>query len=702
MKVPLAAVERSKNGEVSCSIEETNRIRKLLGLRPLDIDSTPASRHEKSASDRNSTVEDGSNSNQKKANRISIDDDEAMDAFGDFQETDISNWVQNHRSKLRKQKTIESVEIELDENNEEVVEKEDDEAIDILERNDDIEQLVVDDNPVEFHAKDVSVLDSSAEGQKLNEGKRSRKFADNKEKNTCENAEKVDLMDGVVKYFGTGENEDESDGVFGAKESDYMSVAEAKSVFGKSMFSRRKKANKNKEKRKIDIKDASEADDFVEGNESETQTAFDRMKVYMERMRKGEGSARIFDNHEGLDETEKFRPSDDANSVKSSDEDDEREVREAVDRARRIVEKERENKEVSAEIVAQVVVKTSHTEDGDELNEQMEVMNEGDTETDGFLWIPASFAQENDGDGSVDEFVDNEISQKIEEKVLRDWKESKNIDSSEKPGANANGKDLMEGNEFVSSSLDENVERSEVKEHDDVHKMHEKYVGSGLAAALNHFREQGELVSKGKGVKQYGRATDKSFSFADAGDGEEVKKDSIRLEYVDEFGRKLTPKEAFRHLSYKFHGKPPSKNKQEKRLQRYLEEQKLKQQMSNTDTPLNTLAALKQETAASGQAFVRVSGSAALRSANASVVPMKTSDYGVHHENAENANEVQAEIGQPEVAGVLDQNPDGESGTKVAVETKKRSAQLFKVELRQNPTKRVRKAQTPNLVDDAE
>lgn len=40
----------------------------------------------------------------------------------------------------------------------------------------------------------------------------------------------------------------------------------------------------------------------------------------------------------------------------------------------------------------------------------------------------------------------------------------------------------------------------------------------------------------------------------------------VKIEYRDEFGRKLTQKEAFRQLSYKFHGYGPSQKKREKRL----------------------------------------------------------------------------------------------------------------------------------------
>lgn len=47
---------------------------------------------------------------------------------------------------------------------------------------------------------------------------------------------------------------------------------------------------------------------------------------------------------------------------------------------------------------------------------------------------------------------------------------------------------------------------------------------------------------------------------------------NIKLEYVDDDGRPLCPKEAFRYLSHKFHGKGPGKNKQEKRIKKAVQE----------------------------------------------------------------------------------------------------------------------------------
>jgi len=62
-------------------------------------------------------------------------------------------------------------------------------------------------------------------------------------------------------------------------------------------------------------------------------------------------------------------------------------------------------------------------------------------------------------------------------------------------------------------------------------------------------------------------------------------KPDIKLEYTDDAGRKLeTPKEAYRYMCYKFHGKGPGKNKIDKRLRKQEIESKIKESLS-TDVP---------------------------------------------------------------------------------------------------------------------
>lgn len=61
-------------------------------------------------------------------------------------------------------------------------------------------------------------------------------------------------------------------------------------------------------------------------------------------------------------------------------------------------------------------------------------------------------------------------------------------------------------------------------------------------------------------------------------------KPEINLEYTDDAGRKLeTPKEAFKYLCHKFHGKGSGKNKIDKRLRKQELESKMKKALT-TDT----------------------------------------------------------------------------------------------------------------------
>uniref|UniRef100_A0A6A7FT07 U4/U6.U5 tri-snRNP-associated protein 1-like n=2 Tax=Hirondellea gigas TaxID=1518452 RepID=A0A6A7FT07_9CRUS len=85
-------------------------------------------------------------------------------------------------------------------------------------------------------------------------------------------------------------------------------------------------------------------------------------------------------------------------------------------------------------------------------------------------------------------------------------------------------------------------------------------------------------------------------------------KPKISLEYVDDEGRKLCPKEAFRYLSHKFHGKGSGKNKTEKRMKKWQEELLMKQ-MSSSDTPLQTLERQMEKQKQLGTSYLVLSGS---------------------------------------------------------------------------------------------
>lgn len=92
-------------------------------------------------------------------------------------------------------------------------------------------------------------------------------------------------------------------------------------------------------------------------------------------------------------------------------------------------------------------------------------------------------------------------------------------------------------------------------------------------------------------------------------------KPDVRIEYVDESGRKLTPKEAFRQLSHRFHGKGSGKMKTERRMKK-LEEEALLKKMSSSDTPLGTVALLQEKQKSQKTPYIVLSGSGKSMNAN--------------------------------------------------------------------------------------
>lgn len=64
-------------------------------------------------------------------------------------------------------------------------------------------------------------------------------------------------------------------------------------------------------------------------------------------------------------------------------------------------------------------------------------------------------------------------------------------------------------------------------------------------------------------------------------------KPDVQLRYIDEYGRSMNQKEAFKHLSHQFHGKGSGKMKTEKRLKK-IEEEKKREAMSALDSSQHT------------------------------------------------------------------------------------------------------------------
>lgn len=166
----------------------------------------------------------------------------------------------------------------------------------------------------------------------------------------------------------------------------------------------------------------------------------------------------------------------------------------------------------------------------------------------------------------------------------------------------------------------------------------EPIVNSGLAAALLLCKNKGLLdtqvqkVARVKGPKgvlpndnyciedkmgpddKYSRREEYRGFTQDFKEKDGYKPD-VKIEYVDESGRKLTPKEAFRQLSHRFHGKGSGKMKTERRMKK-LEEEALLKKMSSSDTPLGTVALLQEKQKSQKTPYIVLSGSGKSMNAN--------------------------------------------------------------------------------------
>ncbi|KAL0482238.1 SART-1 family protein [Acrasis kona] len=128
--------------------------------------------------------------------------------------------------------------------------------------------------------------------------------------------------------------------------------------------------------------------------------------------------------------------------------------------------------------------------------------------------------------------------------------------------------------------------------------LQEPTIGTGLAAALRFAESKGLLAANDNDYG--GRNNDKPLSimertkkrphnvFQSFDDTNADEDEDMFIGRVNKFGERMTPKDQFRELSRHFHNAFPSKNKQEKELKRY--EQKMrKKNASETDTPLNAV-----------------------------------------------------------------------------------------------------------------
>lgn len=208
------------------------------------------------------------------------------------------------------------------------------------------------------------------------------------------------------------------------------------------------------------------------------------------------------------------------------------------------------------------------------------------------------------GDASDNKVIFTEMEEfvwglQLDEDAQRPYDEDVFMEEDEVPKAFEEKKDDTGGwTEVVDSGMDEQPKTEDEEDVVPDETLHEVPVGKGLSGVLKLLKDRGTLKET---IEWGGRNMDKKKSklvgIHDDEGPKQIHMDKkkgklvdeapkeINLERLDEFGRVLTPKQAFRLLSHKFHGKGPGKMKQEKRMKQYHDELKQKQLTSSEVFP---------------------------------------------------------------------------------------------------------------------
>lgn len=265
---------------------------------------------------------------------------------------------------------------------------------------------------------------------------------------------------------------------------------------------------------------------------------------------------------------------------------DDEELQKSLQRARKLVlQKQDEAATSGPQAIALLASTTTSSQNVDNQNPISGESQENRvvfTEMEEFVWGLQLEDEAHKPDGE-DVFMDEDEAPKASDQERKDeaggWTEVKDTDKDELP-VNENKEEMVP---------------------DDT--IHEVAVGKGLSGALQLLKERGTLK---EGIEWGGRNMDKKKSKL-VGIYDNTGTKEIRIERTDEFGRIMTPKEAFRMISHKFHGKGPGKMKQEKRMKQYQEELKLKQ-MKNSDTPSQSVERMREAQARLKTPYLVLSG----------------------------------------------------------------------------------------------
>ncbi|XP_021891427.1 SART-1 family protein DOT2 isoform X2 [Carica papaya] len=364
-------------------------------------------------------------------------------------------------------------------------------------------------------------------------------------------------------------------------------------------FKKPKKKKSLRKKEKLDI-DALEAEAVAAGlgagdlgsrNDGRRQAVREEQERYEAALRNNAYQSAYTKADEAskslrLEQTLPVKVEEDENNVFAADDDD---LHKSLERVRKLALKKQEEPSSGPQAVALLATSTTSNQTTDDQNptnresqENMVVF----TEMEEFVW-----------------------GLQLDEEAHKPEGEDVFMDEDEAPRAsNQEIKDEVGGWMEVKDSVqDENPAEDDKEEVVPDETIHEVPIGKGLSGALKLFKERGTLKES---IEWGGRNMDKKKSklvgiVDDDGNNDRFK--DIRIERTDEFGRIMTPKEAFRMISHKFHGKGPGKMKQEKRMKQYQEELKLKQ-MKNSDTPSLSVERMREAQARLKTPYLVLSG----------------------------------------------------------------------------------------------
>ncbi|GAW80587.1 hypothetical protein, conserved [Plasmodium gonderi] len=149
---------------------------------------------------------------------------------------------------------------------------------------------------------------------------------------------------------------------------------------------------------------------------------------------------------------------------------------------------------------------------------------------------------------------------------------SKDVDKEDDNDEDNSGSKNMEVNDYAIS-------------HDGVSEIfNEIKLDQGLYGALEYLKTKGELNMD---EKVYKNPENRPLHMS-------TSKHDIKLDYKNDSGKVMTPKETFRYISWIFHGKKQGKNKMEKKIKRMEIERRFKENPMESLPTLNVLKKVQQ------------------------------------------------------------------------------------------------------------